>query len=281
MTIKGFTLIELLVVIAIISILAAILFPVFAKVREKARQTSCLSNEKQIGLGFMQYVQDYDETFPMAYVQGAGGNNLASSGNTIWPYEIGPYLQHNTLGTSNGTSGGVFQCPDDNIPRANHGAPLSYAVAGGFGDVEAWHVNTAGPNGSTVALGRTLEEFGSPATTLIVVESPHDVSVLGRAGANSVPICIEVQSPSQRGSASWPYYAQDGFGGTTAQGLGGGTPYHNGGWNYLFGDGHAKWLRPEDTVSTPGAPVQHTYWSTSVACSEAQPCGMWTVEDDD
>jgi prepilin-type N-terminal cleavage/methylation domain-containing protein len=59
---KGFTLIELLVVIAIIAILAAILFPVFAKAREKARQASCQSNEKQLGLGFIQYTQDYDET---------------------------------------------------------------------------------------------------------------------------------------------------------------------------------------------------------------------------
>ena len=61
---KAFTLIELLVVIAIISILAAILFPVFARARESARRTSCLSNLKQIGLGIMMYVQDYDETYP-------------------------------------------------------------------------------------------------------------------------------------------------------------------------------------------------------------------------
>jgi prepilin-type N-terminal cleavage/methylation domain-containing protein/prepilin-type processing-associated H-X9-DG protein len=64
MTRRGFTLIELLVVIAIIAILAAILFPVFAKAREKARQSSCLSNLKQIGLATLQYIQDYDETFP-------------------------------------------------------------------------------------------------------------------------------------------------------------------------------------------------------------------------
>ena len=66
---KGFTLIELLVVIAIIAILAAILFPVFAKAREKARQASCASNEKQLGLAIIQYVQDYDETFPAASAQ--------------------------------------------------------------------------------------------------------------------------------------------------------------------------------------------------------------------
>jgi len=86
---KGFTLIELLVVIAIIAILAAILFPVFAKAREKARQTSCTSNLKQLGLGFIQYVQDYDEKYPQ-------------TGNT-WPTTIYSYEK----------STGVYKCPDD------------------------------------------------------------------------------------------------------------------------------------------------------------------------
>lgn len=72
---QGFTLIELLVVIAIIAILASILFPVFARARENARRTSCMSNLKQIGLGFMQYVQDYDEKFPMAYYYADGVYN--------------------------------------------------------------------------------------------------------------------------------------------------------------------------------------------------------------
>lgn len=76
---RGFTLIELLVVIAIIAILASILFPVFAKAREKARQSSCMSNLKQLDMGFMQYTQDYDEQLPRATAGAASAAPLAPS----------------------------------------------------------------------------------------------------------------------------------------------------------------------------------------------------------
>jgi len=83
---KGFTLIELLVVIAIIAILAAILFPVFAKVREKARQATCASNLKQEGLATLEYVQDYDETYPTGYWSNAAGTQFAYWYQIIMPY---------------------------------------------------------------------------------------------------------------------------------------------------------------------------------------------------
>jgi len=108
---SGFTLIELLVVIAVIAILAAILFPVFAQVREKARQTSCLSNEKQIGLAMLQYVQDYDEYLPQAQFIDANGKSWN------WSGLIQPYVSNGAVNTTvagggiDVGQGGVWACP--------------------------------------------------------------------------------------------------------------------------------------------------------------------------
>jgi prepilin-type N-terminal cleavage/methylation domain-containing protein/prepilin-type processing-associated H-X9-DG protein len=111
---KGFTLIELLVVIAIIAILAAILFPVFAKVREKARQTSCASNEKQIGLALLQYSQDYDEIMVAAWTGSPFYSNNTNSYK--WMDAVMPYVK----------STAVFHCPDDS---GTNGATGQYVEA--------------------------------------------------------------------------------------------------------------------------------------------------------
>lgn len=84
---RAFTLVELLVVIAIIALLAAILFPVFSRARENARRASCLSNLKQMGLAVMQYVQDYDETYPI----------VAGSGTSTWTWQIYPYIKNHQI----------------------------------------------------------------------------------------------------------------------------------------------------------------------------------------
>src|SRR5665213_963172 len=114
---SGFTLIELLVVIAIIAILAAILFPVFAKVREKARQTSCLSNEKQLGLGLIQYAQDNDEFF----VCGINANGDPVNGKG-WAGEVYPYVK----------STSVYHCPDDPTVAVSYPGGSRSLVSYGF-----------------------------------------------------------------------------------------------------------------------------------------------------
>lgn len=108
---SAFTLIELLVVIAIIAILAAILFPVFAQVREKARQISCVSNEKQLGLALMQYTQDNDETFPMSqYFDPSGAPHDWT--NAIYPYiKNGNGVVYSSTVTLYNGQGGIFSCP--------------------------------------------------------------------------------------------------------------------------------------------------------------------------
>ena len=156
---KGFTLIELLVVIAIIAILAAILFPVFQKVRENARKTVCASNEKQIALAFTQYVQDSDEAFP-ALTHGQD--------NHFWPEVIYPYIK----------SEAVFICPDDpNITASPHDM---VSCVGGYGycDNESYGMNPS------------LEQFdpsaNSKGITLAAINYPSDLCLLAENYATYV-----------------------------------------------------------------------------------------------
>jgi prepilin-type N-terminal cleavage/methylation domain-containing protein len=138
---KGFTLIELLVVIAIIAILAAILFPVFGKAREKARQATCQFNEKNIGLAILQYVQDNDEQFPIG-APGAWGHAGPGIG---WAGAVMPYVKTTSM----------FQCPDDGTKAGTYSGfvfyPISYAM----------NINAAGAG---------LSQFICPATTVLISE---------------------------------------------------------------------------------------------------------------
>jgi prepilin-type N-terminal cleavage/methylation domain-containing protein/prepilin-type processing-associated H-X9-DG protein len=158
---RGFTLIELLVVIAIIAILAAILFPVFAKAREKARQASCASNLKQIGLAIVQYTQDNDENMPTA--RGNGEN---------WADQIYTYVK----------STGVFKCPDwsgnNTIDNEALGLsiPASYlANATGGGNTSHGYDDFGGVRGMGDDLGHvvTLAQLNYPATTIIIAEQKN------------------------------------------------------------------------------------------------------------
>ena len=160
---RGFTLIELLVVIAIIAILAAILFPVFAQAREKARQISCLSNQKQIGLGLMQYIQDYDGCYPSS----------TDGQYTQWYDVVQPYIKNGTKAPDGKYYGigGIYDCPSAPTPE---GAAVGQAQIYGANDslfVSNWG-NTTNPN-------PTNQEtvMPSPADTIVITEK-------GRNGAN-------------------------------------------------------------------------------------------------
>jgi prepilin-type N-terminal cleavage/methylation domain-containing protein/prepilin-type processing-associated H-X9-DG protein len=141
----GFTLIELLVVIAIIAILAAILFPVFAQARDKARQTTCLSNEKQIGLAILQYVQDYDETFPLCVSEAPG---QVYKYDYTWIANVQPYTKNL----------GIFACPNGNnltLARWDFAPSTNIADGGKIGDKPLGGSVTRVAGGPLVSYGMT------------------------------------------------------------------------------------------------------------------------------
>ncbi len=150
---RGFTLIELLVVIAIIAILAAILFPVFARAREKARQTSCLSNAKQLALSQLMYVQDYDEMFcPNAtsvadYVLPDGVTHW-TGGAMLWMYYMMPYVRNSQ----------VFTCPSDSSPWS----PSAYGSSS-YGKNYRLHL-------------RALASIDAPSTTIMLNDCGYYLS---------------------------------------------------------------------------------------------------------
>jgi prepilin-type N-terminal cleavage/methylation domain-containing protein/prepilin-type processing-associated H-X9-DG protein len=173
---EGFTLIELLVVIAIIAILAAILFPVFARAREKARQTTCISNQKQILLAIMQYTQDFDETYPLGQAQWPthwdGTINSTDQAASI-EEEIDPYIKAGVVwGPERNSS--VWKCPSDSVRRDDcDGAPgigtgydISYAFT---------NYNPANP---LTQFGLFSYSNGVPSQTLAGVGSPGDTVIM-------------------------------------------------------------------------------------------------------
>jgi prepilin-type N-terminal cleavage/methylation domain-containing protein/prepilin-type processing-associated H-X9-DG protein len=147
---RGFTLIELLVVIAIIAILAAILFPVFAKAREKARQISCASNEKQIGLGFLQYIQDNDEIYPSSYY-GSKTSDSDMGADYKWMDAIYPYVKNEQ----------VFDCPSD-----TESLPYKYRTGENYG---SYGLNGAyGNAGDNQTPPRTAPTYNVTASMVVV-----------------------------------------------------------------------------------------------------------------
>ena len=216
---SGFTLIELLVVIAIIAILAAILFPVFARAREKARQTSCLSNVKELSLGIAMYTQDYDETLPYAalwepYNNGAGPLHW-------WEDMIFPYTKNQQIYLCpSGTPFGIW------YPMANCAA---FSPAVSDYDTCDW------------LMGQKIAQLQAPAQTLQIFDAQSTCEIWGAGGTDlsaADQAWVVAKTGCSNGEGPGPYVSNNA---------------HNGGFNTSFMDGHAKWLKNSTRgMWTPG-----------------------------
>jgi prepilin-type N-terminal cleavage/methylation domain-containing protein/prepilin-type processing-associated H-X9-DG protein len=256
---KGFTLIELLVVIAIIAILAAILFPVFAQAREKARQISCVSNEKQIGLAVLQYVQDYDEMFPKTQSRDRFNDPWGDS----WAITTQPYSKNY----------GVYRCPDD----SNTQAPSSWMGVGVSYDVNqdddyTNHWIAYGPFG--MGAGRPGDFWVYDSLTLAQLTLPsNSVMISERHNTDAVQAGTENCTAYHSGfvEQSWvgnidgvPYLIPDGTRPAAAYPYGPNgavSAHHNERADFLFCDGHVKAMRPVDTNPDPVKRPQDNLWN--------------------
>src|ERR1043165_114186 len=216
---SGFTLIELLVVIAIIAILAAILFPVFALAREKARSISCTSNFKQTGLAVSMYMQDYDGTWPLWW---NGEENHIGDANygRYWAGAIDPYVKNNR----------VRKCPSD-----IYDTPSDYPKGTSIqGTVQSMTSNRNIQFDERVALNGT---WLHPAMKDVEITNvARTIGVHGAVGADEGRT-----TPIQDSYPGWWGTDETAYGDT----------HHYRGGNYVFFDGHAKWLRPDNVEPCP------------------------------
>jgi prepilin-type N-terminal cleavage/methylation domain-containing protein/prepilin-type processing-associated H-X9-DG protein len=241
---RGFTLIELLVVIAIIAILAAILFPVFAQARAKARQTSCTSNMKQASLAVLMYVQDYDETLPIgAY------NPDPNAPVQMWYDFVEPYVKSGIKAViveatpAGRTNAPFWICPDilsrnapvgpgePPVPTFNQGfysASMSYMGNANF--MPFWHRNV--PNQTFPGTISTLAAVSAPAQVVLIAEgmgySP------GTGGDDCTTGCVNTET-------GFPFSGHPVIGNPAVYCV---ARYrHSGGAVYALLDGHVKWYR--------------------------------------
>lgn len=247
---QGFTLIELLVVIAIIGLLAAILFPVFARVRERARQSACASNLRQIGLAIAQYTQDYDELMPCGPFYSGANANIYNGHGAGWATQVVDYIKNYQ----------IFMCPDDE------------KVAG----VNKYQISYDG-NSNTFGGKKHLNTFTSPARTVMLSEIEKFPYALTDG-------YLYDQCPTWNGLA----YAFQSSGLNNVWGGSGNSPVtgwradytdgdqfgrHSDGANYLLADGHVKWflgssVSPGENAASANAAQVHGTWGTAAGTND-------------
>jgi prepilin-type processing-associated H-X9-DG protein/prepilin-type N-terminal cleavage/methylation domain-containing protein len=258
----AFTLIELLVVIAVIAILAAILFPVFAQAREKARQVTCASNLKQIGAAMEMYAQDYDETFVMAnYVTPDGTTNV------VWMGLLDPYVKSGVPRTVAAVAASSFKhvwyCPDFNTTYPDGSAPGSSALSYGANAnlMPACGVQVMPTIGRpcTVAAPATLASIQFPAQ--MVTAAPSTGNAVWVSG-HDISACAAITSPEKwRGDG---LYCAARF-------------RHSGGANFLLADGHVKWWKGPGAWNAES--LSGVCWRSPQASSRYAQCSAWFREN--
>jgi prepilin-type N-terminal cleavage/methylation domain-containing protein/prepilin-type processing-associated H-X9-DG protein len=223
----GFTLIELLVVIAIIAILAAILFPVFARARENARRASCQSNLKQLGLGIKMYTQDYDECVPPVAI-----NDAPDAKNPYgWADAVQPYVKSTQLFQCASEQWGV-RYPNDSV----FGGPKPDGAGAGYTDY--WINSMTSKTDAQGRGGRSISEFDYPSQTIL----------LGDGGGtwSNKPSYYSDSRYSSNGTTK-SSVAIGYCGSTSAPNLAiikdEGSERHLDGTNFAFADGHVKWMK--------------------------------------
>jgi prepilin-type N-terminal cleavage/methylation domain-containing protein/prepilin-type processing-associated H-X9-DG protein len=235
---SAFTLIELLVVIAIIAILAAILFPVFAQAREKARQTSCLSNTKQWGMATVMYVQDYDETMPLSGYEDAGSTWHLSYYSRWWN-AVAPYIKSGAVGAC------LSDSSTDNLSNINGGAPAGFPIQyGRFSYLINDNLGGGTFDGTNAHYSPvTLAGVAAPSQNLLYIDGVRGFSAAEIAQDVG---CFVTGAPSQYVVwancivSTWILDPSD-----QAK-----LPFHILGSNVAFTDGHSKWFRTAQSGPT-------------------------------